>query len=112
MPELKEKADSVVLYNPTDSEQQIIGAIWTKWKDAESQRMGQFRYFNDRSLGDYVQDSVDRFNGYLEPRTDPAAEWGAKVFNNVTRNKTIAIIAAITNERVRAEFFAQNMEDE
>lgn len=114
MPELLEeiKEEKQDIYKPSDSDQDIISAVWSKWQVADDQRQQSYRYFNDRSLVEYVGDSVDRFNGYIEPRVDPASDWGAKVFNNVTRNKTVAIIAQITAERVRSEFFAQNMEDE
>jgi hypothetical protein len=95
------------LYRPSDTEDDIISGIWHKWEMAREMRHNRYRFFNDRSLAEYVEDSVDRFNGYIEPRTDPAADWGAHVFHPATRNKTIAIIAQITAERVRAEFFAQ-----
>lgn len=110
--ELLAKDKPKKLYNPTPEESKIISAVWKQWQQADQDRQSALRFFNDRTLAEYVGDSVDRFNGYIEPRTDPAKDWGAKVFNNVTRNKTIAIIAQITNERVRGEFFAQNMDDE
>jgi hypothetical protein len=108
MPELLKKEEETVIYSPSEKEQKIIDAIWSRWQKANDQRTQSYRYFNDRSLIEYVNDSVDRFNGYIEPRMDPAGDWGAKVFNNVTRSKTVAIIANITAERVRAEFFPQD----
>lgn len=98
-------------YKPTKEEDEKIGFIWERFQSADQVRKTPYRYFNDRSLIEYINDSVDRFNGYIEPREDPAADWGSKVFNNVTRNKTISIIAQATSERVKAEFFAQNRDN-
>lgn len=111
MPKLAKQDDTPQLYQPTDREAEIIGAIWSQWEKARGQRMSTYRYFNDRDFETYVNDSVDRFNGYIEPRLDPAGDWGAKVFNNVTRNKSVAIIAQITAERTKPEFFPQNQDD-
>jgi hypothetical protein len=111
MPELTSKEVETPIYTPSKEEQDLISAIWAKWNQANDQRQGSYRFFNDRTFIEYVNDSVDRFNGYKEPRTDPAADWGAKVFNNITRVKTIAIISQITAERVKAEFFAANHDD-
>lgn len=99
-------------YQPTDEEQAIISMLWTRWSDVQLQRRQQYRYFNERSLVEYINDSTDRFNGYIEPREDPAADWGARVFNNITRQKAISIIAQITSERTKAEFFPQDQHDE
>lgn len=112
MPALLSAEKKTEVYQPSEDERKIISNIWSQWTKAKEQRDASYRYFNDRSFVEYVNDSVDRFNGYIEPRTDPASDWGAKVFNNVTRNKSIAIIANITAERVRSEFFPQNQEDE
>lgn len=110
MPELLAQEEKQVIYQPSEKEQEIISGVWSQWQKANDQRQQTYRYFNDRSLIEYVNDSVDRFNGYIEPRLDPVADWGAKVFNNVTRSKTVAIIANITAERVRAEFFPQDQQ--
>lgn len=112
MPELTAEVKKVEPYKATEKEEKIISAIWTQWVNCREQRESTYRFFNDRTFIDYVNDSVDRFNGYIEPRTDPAGDWGAKVFNNITRNKTISIIANITAERVRSEFFPQDQLDE
>lgn len=110
MPDLLTEFDQATkptnVYQPSDKEMEVISAIWTKWLRARAQREQQYRHFNDRSLREYVSDSVDRWNGYVPPRQDPAADWGAKVFDNVTRNKVISIMAQVTAEQTKAEFFA------
>jgi hypothetical protein len=100
-----------VVYTPSDGEKEIINRVWTNFSSAKLMRQQTYRHFNDRSFETYVNDSMDRWNGYMEPRTDPAADWGAKVFDPMTRNKTVGIIAQVTAERTKAEFFAQNTED-
>src|SRR3990167_9200186 len=112
MPELLEKEREYPVYAPSDDAQKIIARVWQKWSDANEQRQGNYRFFNDRSLIDYVNDSVDRFNGYIPPREDPARDWGAHVFNNITRQKCIAINAQVTAERVKEEIFPQNHDQE
>ncbi len=112
MPDLNDEEKSPTQYSPSEKVTKLIGSIWAKWQKVQEQRQAAYRFFNDRTLIDYINDSVDRFNGYIAPRVDPAADWGAKVFNNITRQKTVAIIAQITAERVKAEFFPQDQNDE
>jgi len=69
-----------------------------KWYDYYStmrETMNQsYRYFNNRTMVQYIDDSTERFNGYLPPRTDKY-DWQSHVFSNATRNKTMALFAKI-----------------
>ncbi|MBU0476322.1 MAG: hypothetical protein KKF62_19405, partial [Bacteroidetes bacterium] len=103
--------DKSLLYQPSKKESDIIGVIMDKFQTARGMRDEIYRNFNDRSLVEYVNDSMDRWNGYIEPRDDPAADWGARVFNNMTRNKVVSIVAQTTAERIKGEYFAQSKDD-
>jgi len=64
-----------------------------------------YRFFNDITLTDFIDDSVKRFNGYTPPRTGKY-DWQAHVFNNVTRNKTLALFAKVGVDRPKIKVSA------
>lgn len=70
-------------------------AKWYDYYHTMRDTMDQsYRYFNDRTLIDYINDSTKRFNGYI-PEREGKYDWQSHVFSNATRNKTMALFAKI-----------------
>lgn len=62
-----------------------------------------FKEFNGMTLLEYIEESQRRLNGQTVP-SDFKDAWQADVFDNVTRNKYLAILARISAQRMKAHF--------
>lgn len=98
-------------YDPTLEEQELIKRIYSRFRDMEMIRDRQYRYFNNRTLVDVIDDSQKRFNGYIEGR-DGADDWGAKTIDPLTRNKVIFVLATLAGQRVDINFFKEDGDDQ
>ncbi|NTU69232.1 hypothetical protein HGB13_00160 [bacterium] len=83
---------------------------WVEFLKYQEHRNQSVRFLNkngqDRSILDYVKDSVDRMNEYhLQP--DWKSDWQNNVFDPITRNKLIAILSKIASSRMKPELFAK-----
>lgn len=112
---MEDKKASKTMPKQSAREKEIINLVNERMFSAENIRRKSERYFNDRDLVEYVNSSVDNFNGYVQPRSEeeagPNFEWESKVFNDVTRRKTIAVVSQVSAELTKAEFFATSPDD-
>ena len=88
----EKKAD----YKPTKKEVENIAKVYAEFSDMRDIQTKPYKYFNDRTLKQFIDDSEKRFNSYVPSRTSQGKEkWQSNFFHPTTRNKTMAILAAV-----------------
>ena len=105
----KEKEDTTVNEQPEKANQVVLRTL-KRVDQLKMMRNRRYAYFNDRTWMEYIDDSVKRWNGYVEPRVSDQ-DWGAKIINPDTRNKVIQIVTRVGLQRMRAEMFGEDKDD-
>ncbi|MEO5367794.1 MAG: hypothetical protein H7831_15825, partial [Magnetococcus sp. WYHC-3] len=96
-------------YNPSEKEKQSIKAVYDELEYMRKLRNQKWKYFNDRTLKDYIDDSQLRLNGFVPTRESQGKEsWQSNVFHPVTRNKFKAMLAAVALDVPQTRIVAQN----
>lgn len=96
-------------YTPKKSEEEIIKRVYDDFDHMIDERKKRWKYFNDRTLKEYVDDSQLRLNGYVPTREEQGKEsWQANVFHPVTRNKFKAMLASVALDVPQVKITAQN----
>lgn len=96
-------------YNPTDQEKQVIKRVYDDYSSMRILRNKKYKYFNDRSLKDFIDDSQLRLNCYVPSRESQGKEnWQANVVHPTTKNKFKAMLAAVALDVPQTVIVAQN----
>lgn len=100
-------------YNPSDKDKQLIKDIYDDLEYMRKLRNQRWKYFNDRTLKDYIDDSQLRLSGFVPDKASQGKEsWQSNVFHPVTRNKFKAMLAAVALDVPQIKIVAQNERDE
>jgi hypothetical protein len=83
-------------------EQEVLSIVFNKFRAAADNRNRQFKFFDNRNLIEYIEDSVGRFMTNLDER-DGIEDWQARINVPMTHNKVTAILAKIVNVLPQAE---------
>ena len=90
---------------------ETIKRIYDEFSESRKLRNNKWKWFNDRSLKDFIDDSQLRLNGYVPTRASQGKEkWQSNVFHPVTRNKFKATLAAVALDVPQVRIAAQNEE--
>ena len=73
-------------------------------RDQEHRHFGILEDGSSCSLLKYINESEKRMNGSLE-RSEFKDDWQANIFDHVTRNKTMQILARLTAQRMKSFFY-------
>lgn len=96
-------------YNPNLGEVKSIKEVYDDLEYMRKLRNQKWKYFNDRTLKDLIDDSQLRLNGFVPSRESQGKEpWQSNVFHPVTKNKFKAILAAIALDIPQTKVVAQN----
>jgi len=96
-------------YNPSDKEQELKKRIYNEFEDMRDLRNQRWRYFNDRSLKEFIEDAQLRLNGFVPTKEEQGKEtWQSNVFHPVTKNKFKAILASVALDVPQTKIVAQN----
>jgi hypothetical protein len=96
-------------YNPGDKEKETIKSVYNELEYMRKLRNQKWKYFNDRTLKEYIDDSQLRLNGFVPSKASQGKEkWQSNVFHPITRNKFKAMIAAIALDVPQIKIVAQN----
>lgn len=107
---LKHPKDS---YNASDGDKKTIRRIYDEFVLMRDVQNKTYKYFNDRSLTQFVDDSERRFNGYVPSKKSQGKEnWQANFFHPTTRNKTTAILASAALDVPEVRITAKNEKNE
>ena len=83
--------------------------IYDEFTEARQLRNNRWKWFNDRTLKDFIDDSQLRLNGYVPTKAEQGKEpWQSNVFHPVTRNKFKAIMASVALDVPAVRIAAQN----
>ena len=80
-------------YLPSEEDQASTAFVFERHWAMAQLRDKSHRYFNDRSLIEYIDDSTKRWNGYVPPRDNQTFDWQARVFLNFTRNTVVTFLS-------------------
>jgi hypothetical protein len=109
MKEIKSDTKPKDLYNPTDKEKESIKAVYNDLEYMRKLRNQKYKYFNDRTVKDFIDDSQLRLNGFVPTRESQGKEkWQSNVFHPITQNKFKAMLAAIALDVPQIRITAQN----
>jgi len=98
-----------VKYTPSDKEKESIKVVYDEFESMRKLRNQKWKYFNDRSLKDFIDDSQLRLNGFVPTRESQGKEsWQSNFFHPVTRNKFKAMLAAVALDIPQTKVVAQN----
>ena len=97
------------IYNPSDKEKESIKATYNELEAMRKLRNQKWKYFNDRTLKDFIDDSQLRLSGFVPTRESQGKEtWQSNVFHPVTRNKFKAMLASVALDVPQTRIVAQN----
>lgn len=103
-------------YKPSIKAQEVIKNAWARYTDMRNNRDLNYRWFgksrdgNYRNLITYINLMEKRWNSDGIPRTN-LEDWQASVFKPETRNKVIAILSAVAQQRPRMKFKGREKSD-
>jgi hypothetical protein len=100
------------IYIPKKEERDEIDFVYREVDDMIKARNESYRQFNDRTLIQFVDDCEKRVQGYVPPREAQGKDdWQSNVFNQATRNKLKALVAAVANTPPDLKYKAVSMKD-
>jgi len=96
-------------YNPTTKQVETRKRVYDAFLFMKKQRDGKYKYFNNRTLKEFIDDSELRATSYVPTREEQGKEsWQANFFHPTTRNKLKAILAAVALDIPQTRIMAQN----
>lgn len=99
-----------VEHRPTDREKQVVKDTISLFRSTADERDGNFAFFDNRGIIDYIEDSVRRFTTNTDSR-DGIEDWQARVHDPFTRNKVLAVLGKVVSVLPIASFTARGDED-
>ncbi len=100
-------------YTISDKMKERVKEIYDEFTLMRKVQQKPYKYFNDRSLTQFIDDSEKRFNSYVPTRASQNKEdWQSNFFHPVTKNKTLAILAAVALSIPRIKIAAVNEKKE
>ena len=97
-------------YKPSDKTIKVVTSVFDKFRMSADDRNRRFEYFDGLDLIDYINDSVRRFTTNIDER-DGLEDWQARVHDQFTRNKVVAILGKSIATLPIAQFKSRGDED-
>lgn len=107
---LDETEPQGILPQPTKKEQEVVAAVFNKFRNSADMRNMNFENFDGLSLSEYIDDSVHRYTTNINER-DNIEDWQSRVHDQFTRNKVMAIVGKVAQVIPIAEFKGRGDED-
>lgn len=83
-------------YNPSEKVRETAQRVYQRFLDMQTERDKARREFGGRTLRQYVQDSLDLYNGVISDEVRASKEeWQSLTWDHVTRGKVKILIAMI-----------------
>lgn len=93
-----------------EKEQKVVSAVFDKFRNAALMRNMNFENFDGQNLIEYIDDSVHRYTTNIDEREN-IEDWQARVHDQFTRNKVMAIVGKVAQVIPIAEFKGRGDED-
>ena len=106
----KQEQPESQVYTPSQKEKDVVLGMFSLFRDASSGRNRAFQYFDDRTLTEYIEDSVLRFITNEDAR-DNIEDWQARIHAPFTRNKVLAILGKVVDAMPITEIIGRGDED-
>ena len=100
---LEEKDRRIITDLPSLKEQEVVNAVFHRFRQVSDNRNRNFENFDGLNLIDYIDDSVRRFTTNVDYR-EGLEDWQARVHDPFTRNKVNAVLGKIIQVLPIAEF--------
>jgi hypothetical protein len=108
--DLKKNQES---YDPSLKDLTLIKRIYDEFSLMRDVTNKPYKYFNNRTLTQFIDDSEKRFNSYVPSRASQGKEkWQANFFHPTTKNKTMAILASVALDVPPIRITASNEKNE
>ena len=101
MAEYKNKEQEVKEgFNPSPKEVEVVEHVYQRYLDMKQERDKPRREFDNRTLTEYVNDSMDAYNGIVSDEIKASKEnWQSLIWDHKTRSKVKTLVAMIVNAR-------------
>jgi hypothetical protein len=100
-------------YDPSLKDLELIKRIYNEFSLMRDVTNKPYKYFNNRTLTQFIDDSEKRFNSYVPSRSSQGKEkWQANFFHPITKNKTMAILASVALDIPPIRITATNEKNE
>jgi hypothetical protein len=105
----EQKADS--LFNPSIEEVNVVQRVYQRFLDMQRERDKFRREFDGRTLTQYVNDSMDAYNGIVSDEIKATKDdWQSLSWDHLTRGKVNTTIAMIVGARPFISLTGKNRE--
>jgi len=104
MPTPDELKTREVGFQQNPRKQAIVKETYQRYVQMRDARNRRFRYFNNRTLIEIIDDATKRFGLFQRPRSS-AEDWQTTYVGPETRNKTIAILARLASQRMKRSYY-------
>ena len=96
-------------YNPTKEEVKVRKKIYDDFSTMRDLRSKRYKYFNDRTLKQFIDDSELRLSSYVPTREEQGKEdWQANFSHPITGNKVYATLAGVALDVPDTRITAKN----
>jgi len=101
MAEYKNKEQEVKEgFNPSPKEVEVVEHVYQRYLDMKQERDKPRREFDNRTLTEYVNDSMDAYNGIVSDEIKASKEnWQSLIWDHKTRSKVKTLVAMIVSAR-------------
>ena len=101
--------DQQKYYDPSEKEKETRSKVYKRFKESRDLRNQRYKYFNDRTLKELIDDSELRLSNYVPTRRQQGKEeWQANFSHPVTSNKLNAILASVALDVPETKITARN----
>jgi hypothetical protein len=98
-----------LVYEPTEEEIKVRKKVYDDFSVMRDLRNQRYKYFNDRTLKEFIDDSELRLSNYVPTREEQGKEeWQANFSHPVTSNKMNAILASVALDVPEVRIVARN----
>jgi hypothetical protein len=91
---------SATPYEPSEKQIAVVNRVFERFTAMKLERNKVRREFNSKTITDYVNDSMDAYNGIVSDAIKASKEdWQSLIWDHETRGKVKTIVAMITGAR-------------
>lgn len=97
-------------YEPSDYEKLVLDKVFLQFRVTREDRDRAFAYLDNRTLVEYIEDSVLRFITNVDVRDD-IEDWQSRVHAPFTRNKILGVLGKVIDALPVAQIYGRGDED-
>lgn len=105
----QEDSEQKKTFSPSDKEIETVKRVYQRFLDMRQERDRVRREFDNRTLTQYVNDSMDAYNGIVSDEVKRTKEdWQSLIWDHKTRGKVKTVIAMIVGARPFISIIGKN----